>query len=293
MDGVIVVDKPQGWTSHDVVGKMRRLAGTKRVGHLGTLDPMATGVLPIVLNKATRLSQFYLKADKVYEAVVLLGQATNSYDADGEAVGEFRPCELSLTQIEEHLSKFRGTQQQMPPAVSAKKINGVPAYKLARQNKPVDLKSVEVTVHRLEVLEYSEGKLRIVVDCTAGTYVRSIAHDLGQAIGCGAHLGALRRTRSGAFDLMQARTLEELAVFSAEDRLIGALLPNRELLPDFPSERVDELTATQIRHGRDFRTSPFQVRQGSKYVKAVTADGDVIAIGEARLPNVYHPILVL
>ena len=293
MDGVIVVDKPQGWTSHDVVGKMRRLAATKRVGHLGTLDPMATGVLPVVLNKATRVSQFYLKADKVYEAVVVLGQATNSYDADGEPVGEFQACDISLDQLEQHLSRFRGVQQQMPPAVSAKKINGVPAYKLVRQNKPVELKAVEVTVHRLELLDFSEGRLRIVVDCTAGTYIRSIAHDLGQAIGCGAHLGGLRRTRAGSFDFSQARTLEELGVMAAEGRLIEALLPNRDLLPEFPSERVDDITAAQIRNGRDFRTSPFQVRQGAKYVKAVTAEGDVIAIGEARLPNLYHPILVL
>lgn len=293
MDGVIVVDKPQGWTSHDVVGKMRRLAGTKRVGHLGTLDPMATGVLPIVINKATRLSQFYLKADKVYEAVVVLGQATNSYDADGEPVGEVCPCALSLAQIEEQLDKFRGVLEQMPPAVSAKKINGVPAYKLARQNKPVVLQAVQVTVHRLEVLAYCDGRLRIIVDCTAGTYVRSIAHDLGQAIGCGAHLAELRRTRSGCFDLAQAHSLEALAVLSGEGRLAEVLQRNRDLLPEMPCERVDDITAAQIRNGRDFHTSPFHGQHGSKYVKAVTADGEVLAIGEARMPNLYHPMLVL
>ena len=293
MNGVIVVDKPQGWTSHDVVGKMRRLAGTKAVGHLGTLDPMATGVLPLVLNKATRLSQFYMKADKAYEGTIILGQATDSYDADGEPVGEALACSFGLAEIEEQLSKFRGVIQQMPPAVSAKKINGVPAYKLARQKKPVVLEAVQVTIHKLDVLGLEGNQVRIYVECVGGTYVRSIAHDLGVALGCGAHLGSLRRVRSGEFEIGQARTMEQLTQLSVEGRLREALISTARLLPDFPMERVNEEVARQIRHGRDFNTSPFTVPRDAKYVKAVDDTGEILAIGEARLPNLYHPILVL
>ena len=293
MNGVIVVDKPQGWTSHDVVGKMRRLAGTKAIGHLGTLDPMATGVLPLVLNKATRLSQFYMKADKAYEGTIVLGQATNSYDADGEPVGEAVACSFDMAEIEEQLTKFRGVIQQMPPAVSAKKINGVPAYKLARQNKPVVLSAVQVTIRKLEMLGFEGDQLRVYVECTGGTYVRSIAHDLGVALGCGAHLGSLRRVRSGEFGIGQARTMAQLTDLSAEGRLSEALVSTADLLPDFAMERVNEEVARQIRHGRDFNTSPFNVPRDAKYVKAVDGDGEIIAIGEARLPNLYHPILVL
>ena len=293
MNGVIVVDKPQGWTSHDVVGKMRRLAGTKAVGHLGTLDPMATGVLPLVLNKATRLSQFYMKADKAYEGTIILGQATDSYDADGEPVGEAVACSFGLAEIEEELAKFRGVIQQMPPAVSAKKINGVPAYKLARQKKAVVLEPVQVTIHKLEALGLEGNRLRIYVECVGGTYVRSIAHDLGVALGCGAHLGSLRRVRSGEFTIGQARTIEQLTQLSAEGRLREALISTANLLQEFPSERVSAEVARQIRHGRDFNTSPFTVARDAKYVKAVDEAGEIIAIGEARLPNLYHPILVL
>ncbi len=293
MNGVIVVDKPPGWTSHDVVGKMRRLAGTKAVGHLGTLDPMATGVLPLVLNKATRLSQFYMKADKSYEGTIVLGQATDSYDADGELMGEPVACSFGLAEIEEQLNKFRGVIQQTPPAVSAKKINGVPAYKLARQNKTVVLEPVQVTIHKLEVLALESNRLRIYVECVGGTYVRSIAHDLGVALGCGAHLGSLRRIRSGEFTIAQARTMEQLTQLSAEGRLREALISTANLLPDFPRERVSPELAILIRHGRDFNTSPFTVPRDAKYVKAVDDAGEIIAIGEARLPNLYHPILVL
>ena len=290
---MIVVDKPQGWTSHDVVGKMRRLAGTKAVGHLGTLDPMATGVLPLVLNKATRLSQFYMKADKAYEGTIVLGQATDSYDADGEPVGEALACSFGLAEIEEQLQNFRGVIQQMPPAVSAKKISGVPAYKLARQKKAVVLEPVQVTIHKLEALGLEGNRLRIYVECVGGTYVRSIAHDLGVALGCGAHLGSLRRVRSGEFTIGQARTMEQLTQLSAEGRLREALISTANLLQEFPPERVSAEVARQIRHGRDFNTSPFTVSRDAKYVKAVDEAGEIIAIGEARLPNLYHPILVL
>ncbi|MEO8029146.1 MAG: tRNA pseudouridine(55) synthase TruB [Bryobacteraceae bacterium] len=293
LDGVIVVDKPQGWTSHDVVGKMRRIAGTKRVGHLGTLDPLATGVLPLVLNKATRLAQFYTKNEKSYRAVVRFGFSTDSYDADGKATSEEVAFEATEEGVRPLLGPFRGEFQQTPPPISAKKIGGTPAYKLARKNLAVELKAVAVTVTRIELISVEGAEATIAIDCSAGTYVRSIAHEMGVAAGCGAHLSALRRLQSGDFGVEQSRTLPELESLAAEGRLGEAMLPAAELLPDFPLEIVDPTTAGQIRQGRDFRVSPFHGAKGARYVKALTGAGELIAIGEARLPHLYHPVLVL
>ncbi|MBK7929856.1 MAG: tRNA pseudouridine(55) synthase TruB [Bryobacterales bacterium] len=287
------MDKSTGWTSHDVVNKMRRIAGTRRIGHLGTLDPAATGVLPLVIGRATRLSQFYTKADKVYEATVRFGFSTSTYDAEGEPTSEavaFEPTEDLLWQ---HLSSFRGTFPQTPPAVSAKKIAGTPAYKLARRNIEVELKPVEVTVHSLELLGCEGDEARLRVHCSGGTYLRSIAHDLGQSIGCGAFLSKLRRTRSGDFLIEQAETLEQLEERASEGTLNQVLIPASRLLPGFPAETVDAITAGQIRQGRDFRVSPFRIQRGAPFVKALDPDGALLAIGELKLPNLYHPMMVL
>jgi tRNA pseudouridine55 synthase len=292
-DGVIVVDKPAGWTSHDVVAKMRGIARTKRVGHLGTLDPMATGVLPLVFNGATRLAQFYTASDKTYEGVIHFGYATNSYDADGEPVGEVREVTPNPEQLATAIERLRGTIQQTPPVVSAKKIGGVPAYKLARKKVDVVMKPVEVTVHSFEILKSEGADVRVLVRCSAGTYIRSLAHDLGQALGCGAHLKALRRLASGEFPITKARTLEQLESLVREGKLNEAFIPAAELLPAFPSEVVDDLTAAQIRQGRDFRVSPFRVGPEARHVKAIGPDGKLLAIGEAKLPHLYHPIMVL
>jgi tRNA pseudouridine55 synthase len=293
MDGVIVVDKPSGWTSHDVVNKVRRIAGTKRVGHLGTLDPLATGVLPLVVGRATRLSQFYSRSEKVYDAVIRFGYATDTYDAEGNPTSEPVAFAPTPEQAEALLAGFRGVIEQTPPPVSAKKIAGTPAYKLARNKQEVDLKPVAVTIFSLELLELSGADIRIRVHCSAGTYLRSIAHEVGLAAGCGAFLLSLRRLMAADFTIDEARTLETLASLAADGRLAEAVIPAAKLLPQFPAETVDALTAGQIRHGRDFRVSPFRIAKGAKYVKAVTADGSLVAIGEARLPNIYHPILVL
>ena len=292
MDGVIVVDKPQGWTSHDVVAKMRRLANTKKIGHLGTLDPMATGVLPLVVGRATRLAQFFTRNEKAYEGTIRFGFATNTYDAEGQATPEPSAVTPTREEVEAALVSFRGTFLQTPPAVSAKKIAGRPAYELARKNIAVDLPAVEVTVYELELTNFAGTDAFVKIRCSAGTYLRSIAHDLGQNLGCGAHLAALRRTASGDFVIQSARTMDELMALAAEGRIKEALLPAAELLPGFPAERLDQVTVGQIRQGREFRVSPFRVRPGSKYVKALSHDGDLVAIGEAKLPNVYHPILV-
>lgn len=291
--GVLVLDKPTTWTSHDAVNKLRRIAGTKKIGHLGTLDPLATGVLPLVVGKATRLAQFFTKDRKSYDAVIRFGHSTFTYDREGEPTSEHKDVTLDAATLTPLLAQFRGKLSQMPPPVSAKKIDGVPAYKLARQAKPVELNPVDIEIFSLEVLKIEGPDLSVSIDCSAGTYVRSIAHDLGQALGCGAYVQELRRTRSGDFTLAQAHTLESLAELAAQGQFEKSLVTGTNLLPQFPAEVVDQVTETQIRQGRDFRTSPFRVTRDSKYVKAFTREGHLLAIGEFVLPNLYHPILVL
>ena len=292
MDGAVIIDKPSGWTSHDVVNKVRRLARTRKVGHLGTLDPSATGVLPLVIGRATRLAQFYTHNEKIYEGVIHFGYATDSYDAAGEPTGPVQDMVLPAEQIEAAMARFRGRFLQTPPAVSAKKIGGQRAYELARQNKPVELKPVEVEVFSLDLLSAEGCEATIRIHCGSGTYIRSIAHDIGQAVGCGAHLKSLRRTQSGDFKIEEAHSLEDLGRLAETDHFEEAMIPAARLLPSFPSEQVDEITAGQIRNGRIFRVSPFYACENSRYVKALNSDGKLIAIGEARLPYVYQPMIV-
>lgn len=293
MDGAVVVDKPSGWTSHDVVNKVRRFAGTKKVGHLGTLDPAATGVLPLVIGRATRLAQFYTRNDKVYEGVIHFGYSTDSYDADGQPTSAAQNIVLDREQLEAALQKFRGPFAQLPPQVSAKKIAGRPAYEMARKQQTVELKAVNVEVYALDVLHMEGSEAEVRVHCSAGTYLRSIAHEAGLALGCGAFLKSLRRLASGDFKIQAARTLEQLESLAEAGHFEDALIPAAQLLPEFPAEMVDALTAGQIRNGRDFRTSPFLVKPGGRFVKAVNAEGQLVAIGEARMPHLYHPVLVL
>jgi tRNA pseudouridine55 synthase len=292
VDGVIVVDKPEGWTSHDVVAKMRRIAATKRVGHLGTLDPIATGVLPLVVGRATRLAQFYTRSDKIYEGVVRFGWSTDTYDRAGAATSEKRDVTVHSADLEPLLDQFRGEILQTPPAVSAKKVDGRRAYELARQSIAVELEPVRVSVYELTVLAISGNEVRLRTHCSAGTYVRSIAHDLGQALGCGAHLDQLRRLSSGEFELREARTIAQLESLAAEDRLIDALVAAADLLPAFPAVFVDDLAAAHIRNGRNFPASPFRSQPAAQYVKALNRKGELVAIGEAVLPHVYHPAVV-
>jgi tRNA pseudouridine55 synthase len=293
VDGAVIVDKPSGWTSHDVVNKVRRFAGTKKVGHLGTLDPAATGVLPLVIGRATRLAQFYTRNDKVYEGVIHFGYSTDSYDGDGEPTSPARDIVLDREQLEAALQKFRGPFAQVPPQVSAKKVAGRPAYEMARKQQPVDLKPADVEVYSLDVIRVDGCEAEVRVHCSAGTYLRSIAHEAGQALGCGAFLKSLRRTASGDFKIEAARTLEQLGALAEGGRFEEAVIPAAQLLPEIPAEMVDALTAGQIRNGRDFRVSPFHVRPGGRFVKAVNSEGQLVAIGEARLPHLYHPVLVL
>lgn len=293
MDGILVIDKAEGITSHDVVNRVRRITGQKRVGHLGTLDPIATGVLPLALGRATRLAQFFLHRDKVYEAVLRFGFATDTYDRDGERVGEEAPVTLDAARLEPLLSAYRGEFDQAPPPVSAKKVRGVAAYKLARKHQPVELAPVRVRVEELTLLGVDGPLARVRVRCSAGFYLRALAHDLGCKLGVGAHVDALRRLAAGEFTVEMARTLVQLEALAAENRVAEALVPSEQLLPEAPAECVDAVTASHILHGRDFRVSPFRIRQGTRLVKALDSSGRLLAIGEIRLPNLYHPIVVL
>src|SRR5689334_20514758 len=264
---------------------MRRLAGTRKIGHLGTLDPGATGVLPLVIGRATRLAQFFTRNDKTYQGVIHFGYSTDSYDMDGVATSQETPVTLDRQALESLLDRFRGEIQQVPPPVSAKKVAGRPAYELARKGQTVELEPVTIKVYDLQLLGLDGCEATVLLHCSAGTYLRSIAHDTGQALGCGAFLKALRRTASGDFKIEGARTLEQLGALAEAGRFDEAVIPAVQMLPQFPAEMVDALTAGQIRNGRDFRVSPFHVRASGRYVKAVTSEGQLVAIGEARLPN--------
>ena len=292
-DGLIIVNKPEGWTSHDVVNKIRGIVGTRRVGHLGTLDPIATGVLPIMIGQVTKLAQFWEKSEKTYDAVVRFGFATTTYDREGDPTTAQTNPVLSAEILEHCLVKFRGEIEQMPPPICAKRVGGVRAYKLNRRSVAAELAPVRVSIYELSATGIEGSRARIFVRCSSGTYVRAIAHELGAALGYGAHLESLIRIRSGPFRIEQSHTLEHLQLLRDEGRLEEALVSPTELLPDFPPVFVDDMTMRQIRNGRDFNVSPFRTDSGTKHVKAIGPDGKLVAIGRIALPHVYHPVVVL
>lgn len=291
MNGLVLIDKPGGCTSHDVVNRWRKLAGTKRVGHLGTLDPMATGLLLLVTGTGTRLAPFFEKDEKTYEAEITLGFTSDTYDIEGEMVKTGVPIPDRRT-IEVALQQFQGRFSQRPPSVSAKKIQGVPAYKLARKNVEFELKPVEVEVKTLDVQSIAGEQIQLTITCTAGTYIRSIAHDLGKMLGCGGVLSRLRRTAVGEIRVEAAKTIEALTILAKENRLSEAVTPLAETLPHLPAEHFDLQTGAHIRQGRDFRTSPFVIPRGAPIIRALSRSGELIAIGELKLPNLYHPSIV-
>ncbi|HMD47885.1 MAG TPA: tRNA pseudouridine(55) synthase TruB, partial [Bryobacteraceae bacterium] len=250
MNGVLIIDKPAGLTSHDVVNRVRRILGERSVGHLGTLDPMATGVLPLVVGNLTRLAQFYTHAEKIYEGTIRFGFSTDTYDAEGEPTSPPQEISLTMDQVCALAARFRGTIEQTPPPFSAKKIHGVPAYKLARKQKEVVLKPVQVEVKEFEILAVDADGASFRARVASGTYMRSIAHEMGQIVGCGAHLATLRRTAAAEFTLEDAITLEQLAAGGMPEALEDAFFHPRKLLPGMPSVTADELTAVRIRSGR-------------------------------------------
>ena len=292
MDGVLIIDKPAGLTSHDVVAKVRRITGEKSVGHLGTLDPMATGVLPLVLGRFTRLAQFYNQADKRYEGAIRFGMATDTYDAEGELVGPERNVELTLEQICCAAKKFTGKLEQMPPPFSAKKIAGVPAYKLARKGKQVALKAKEVEVMEFTIRAWDErSKLaRFSAWVSSGTYLRSLAHDLGQALGPGAHLADLQRSAVREFLLEEAHSLDDLAQSVAGERLADLLLHPRLILPEFPAVMAPPESLAKIKHGAAVNLPEFSKAQT---VRVFAGQRELLAIARRVAGTLFHPAIVL
>lgn len=248
-DGILNLNKPLGPTSHDVVRRVRALAGVRRVGHAGTLDPLATGVLLVCVGKATRVAEYLVATRKVYAARVRLGVATNTFDAGGDAVSE-SPVDVSRAQIEAALAQFRGRILQVPPMYSAVKHRGVPLYRLARRGIEVTRQPRSVEVFRLDLTAWEPPDVLLEVTCSPGTYVRALAQDLGQALGCGAHLAALTRQASGSFLLEDAITLEELAVAASEDRWSDHLHPLDAALSGFPTWRLGADQARRLCMGQ-------------------------------------------
>ncbi len=290
MDGVLIVDKPAGMTSHDVVNRVRRILEERSVGHLGTLDPMATGVLPLVTGRMTRLAQFYAHSEKTYSGEIRFGFATDTYDAAGDPVGPLCKPTLDLEQIREAARAYTGTIQQMPPPFSAKKISGVPAYKLARQKKPVELKPVTVEVKEFEIEAWEGDRARFHARVASGTYLRSVAHDLGRDLGVGGHLAALRRIAVGEFELAEARTLEQLQEAAERGSAAELFIHPRRLLPQLPAVTATEENAACIRHGRAVNLPELsQARQ----VKVFRGQGELIAIATRVAGTLFHPGIVL
>lgn len=246
VNGLLLIDKPAGLTSHDVVRRVRHLFRTRRVGHAGTLDPLATGVLPVALGSATKLLQFLLTSDKSYRATLQLGVTTDTLDAEGTVTGEFPVPPLSREDIEAALQPFRGEIEQLPPMFSALKQNGVPLYRLARQGREVPRTPRRVTIRRLALCDREETRIRIEVDCTKGTYIRSLAADIGEQLGCGAHILHLQRRRCGVYHIDECLTLDEL---SALERPAEYLLSPAEALRDYPAVELRADAAEALRHG--------------------------------------------
>jgi tRNA pseudouridine55 synthase len=304
LDGLLVIDKPEGPTSHDVVARARRLLRIPGVGHTGTLDPMATGVLPLVLGRATRLARFLTSDAKRYQAEVRLGVATDTYDRQGETTGDAVAVTVARDAVEAALEAFRGEITQTPPPYSAKKIGGVSAHRLARRGEAVTPAPVQVTVHHLELLDFAGDRLTLDVHCSAGFYVRSLAHDLGAALGCGAHLTALRRTASGDWTLAHAIPLAdcERDIEAMRARVVAP----SELLTGWPAVTVNVDGERRVRHGQMLRpadlTSPAAdagteaeagAAPGSEGIRVLTASGDLIAIAQPHPSGFLHPGLVL
>jgi tRNA pseudouridine55 synthase len=309
-DGALVIDKPQGKTSHDVVDAVRHLAGFRQVGHLGTLDPLATGVLVLLLGRATRLVRFYTHRRKRYTAGFRFGFATDSYDSDGVSQGPDEPPILDSAVLEKLAAERIGPSQQTPPSFSAKKIHGRPAYELARKNQPVELKPVEIEIFEYQLAGIEGSLARFVIECSSGTYIRSLAHEMGQSLGCGAHLAEITRTAVGEFTLDQAIRLEELAAAAQAGRFQNVMIKLDNLLPNFPSVNILPVIEHRVRHGSRFNVSLSQIQparlelppgathhidsgdQSPPRLRVFNQQNKLIAIAEAVVPRTYQPIVV-
>ena len=290
MDAVLIVDKPAGMTSHDVVARVRRITGEKSVGHLGTLDPMATGVLPLVLGRFTRLAQFYNEADKRYEGVIRFGWATDTYDAEGQPAGPEQPVSLSLEQVQAAAAEFVGEIAQYPPPFSAKKIAGIPAHRLARRGQPVELKPKQVEIKELEFYDCDGQTVSFSAWVSSGTYLRSLAHDLGKKLGPGGHLAALKRTAVGEFTIDEAHSLEQLEQARAANTLDELFLHPRLVLPEFPAVVASPESAARIRHGGAVNLPEFSK---AATVRVFAGQRELLAIARRVAGTLFQPKVVL
>jgi len=289
MNGLIILDKPSGMTSHDVVSIVRRATGERSVGHLGTLDPMATGVLPLLLGKYTRLAQFFNQAEKQYTGHIRFGFATDSFDADGTPTSEPAPLTKSFAELQQLAAHFRGDMDQVPPVFSAKKINGVPAHKLARAGKEVPVKPARIHIHRFELNGLEGDTATFVMHVSAGGYVRSVAQELGELAGCGAHLSSLRRTQAGPFTLAESITVDDLKRLMPAE--IEARLPHpRTILPQMPSVMVDAQTAGRIRNGMQANVPEFSQ---AERIKLFTGQREMLGIVRRIAGTLVQPEIVM
>ena len=297
MDAVLIVDKPAGMTSHDVVARVRRIVDEKSVGHLGTLDPMATGVLPLVLGRFTRLAQFYNDADKRYEGTIRFGWATDTYDAEGQPVGPKQTADLSLEQVQDAAAEFVGEIAQYPPLFSAKKIGGIPAHRLARKGQPVELKPKQVEIKELEFYNCDGQTVCFRAWVSSGTYLRSLAHDLGKKLGLGGHLAALKRTAVREFTIDESHSLEQLEqkpptsdnryyVNSFDD----LFLHPRLVLPEFPAVTATPESAAKIRHGGAVNLPEFSK---APLVRVFAGQRELLAIARRVAGTLFQPKVVL
>ena len=289
MNGVVIIDKPQGLTSHDVVNRVRRILGQRSVGHLGTLDPSATGVLPIVVGNFTRLAQFYAQSEKKYEGVIRFGFSTTTYDADGEAVGLVQHVVLQAEEVHALAEKFRGVLQQTPPPFSAKKIAGVPAYRLARKREIVALKPVEVEIKEFSILNVEGDRAGFRAHVSSGTYLRSIAHEMGERLGCGAHLAELRRTAVAEFAVEESHTLDELDLAARQGTVEEIMVHPRKLLPLMPCVTATEENVALIRTGRAVNLP--ELSRAPK-VKVLYGQRELVAIASRIAGTLFHASIV-
>lgn len=309
-DGALVIDKPKGKTSHDVVDAVRHLVGFRQIGHLGTLDPLATGVLVLLLGRATRLVQFYAGRRKRYTAGFQFGFATDTYDSDGEAQGPDTAPVLDAATLQKLAAACVGRFQQVPPSFSAKKVHGRPAYELARKKQAVELKPVEVEVFEYKLTGVEGSVARFDIECSSGTYIRSLAHEMGQKLGCGAHLAGITRTAVGEFSLDQSVKLEELAEAARAGKFADYIIRLDNLLPNFPRVNVLPIIERRVRHGTKFNVTLAQIQPGRAEpppgatsqldgggprpprLRVFGQQNNLIAIAEAVVPRTYQPVVV-
>lgn len=278
VSGVLVIDKPVGMSSHGVVNAVREGTGIRRAGHTGTLDPRASGVLVVLVGPAVRLSEYVSASDKRYQAIIRLGETTDTYDGDGEVLTR-SPVEVTYEEIEEALKQFEGTVEQMPPAYSAKRIRGKKAYELAREGEEVELEPKEIDVYHLELLEWDPPEAIVDVYCSSGTYVRSLANDLGEVLGCGGHLVGLRRTKSGEFALRDAVPLRKLQDAFDNGDWYKYLIPAADALGDWPSRELSFEEVDLVRHGHRVPVEN-PPENPDHWIRAISQQGELVALME-------------